>query len=101
MQLGQGKQILRENNTTSKIGPFKKKKTFMHKIYQNLANFEARFFFFFFFFVGGVLLYLFIYFCLFRATHVAYGGSQARGRITATGASLLHSHSHTRSEPHL
>ena len=32
---------------------------------------------------------------------VAYGGSQARGLIGATPADLHHSHSITRSEPHL
>ena len=37
-------------------------------------------------------IYLFIYFLLFRATSVAYGGSQARGQIGATVASLHHSH---------
>ena len=44
-------------------------------------------------------LYLFIYFCLFRAPPLAYGGSQARGPIKATAASLHHSHSHMGSEP--
>ena len=37
--------------------------------------------------------------CLFRATPVAYGGSQARRPIRATAASLRHSHSNARSEP--
>ena len=32
---------------------------------------------------------------------MAYGGSQARGRITAATASLHHSHSQAESEPHL
>ena len=40
-------------------------------------------------------------FCLFRATPAAYGGSQARGRIGTTAASLLYSHSNPRSELHL
>ena len=35
----------------------------------------------------------------FRATPVAYGGSQARGRIGATAAGHSHSHSHARPEP--
>ena len=39
------------------------------------------------------------FFCLFRATPMAYGGSQARGPITAVAASLCQSHSNTRSEP--
>ena len=36
-------------------------------------------------------MYLFI--LLFRAMPVAYGGSQARGRIGAVAARLCHSHS--------
>ena len=48
-----------------------------------------------------LLSYLFIHFYPFRATPSAYGGSQARGHIGATAASLHHSHSNTRSEPHL
>ena len=40
-------------------------------------------------------------FCLFGASLVAYAGSQARSLIRATAASLHHSHSHARSEPHL
>ena len=43
----------------------------------------------------------FFVFCPFRATPVAYGGSQARGLIGAIAAGLCHSHSNTRSEPHL
>ena len=46
-----------------------------------------------------LFIYLFIY-LLFRATPVAYGGSQARGRIGATAASLHHSHSKARSSTH-
>ena len=38
-------------------------------------------------------LFFFFFFCLFRATPVAYGGSQARGQIGATAASPHHSHS--------
>jgi len=38
---------------------------------------------------------------LFRATSTAYGGSQARGQIRATVASLRHSHSNAGSEPRL
>ena len=48
-----------------------------------------------------ILIYLFIYVFLFRATPAAYGSSQARGQIGATAADLRHSHSNTRSEPHL
>ena len=46
-------------------------------------------------------MYLFIYFCLFRAVPAAYGGSQASGGIGATAAGLHHSHSHVGSKPHL
>ena len=45
--------------------------------------------------------YLFIYFCPFRATLAAYGGSQARGQIGAIATHLYHSHSNPRSQPHL
>ena len=45
------------------------------------------------FFVVAVLL--------FRAVPVAYGVSQARGLIRVRAAGLNHSHSNTRSEPHL
>ena len=44
------------------------------------------------------ILFYFI-FLLLRAAPVAYGGSQARGRIGSTAASLCHSHSNTRSVP--
>ena len=45
---------------------------------------------------------LFFFFPLFRATPVAYGGSQAKDRIQAAAAGLqYHSHRHTGSEPHL
>ena len=40
------------------------------------------------------------FFFLFRTTLLAYGGSQARGRIRATAASLHHSHSNVRSPTH-
>ena len=35
------------------------------------------------------------------AAFVAYGSSQAKGRIRAAGAGLHHSYSNTRSEQHL
>ena len=41
------------------------------------------------------------FFNLFRAAAAAYGGSQARGPITAVAASLHHSNSNARSELHL
>ena len=43
----------------------------------------------------------FFFFGLFRATPVAYGGSQARGRIGTTAAGLHHSYSNARSKLHL
>ena len=42
-----------------------------------------------------------LYFCPFRATPMAYGGSQARGWIRTVAAGLGHSHSNVASEPHL
>ena len=47
------------------------------------------------------LFFVFFFFCLFRATPDAYGGSQAMGLIGATAAGLGHSHSHTGSKPSL
>ena len=38
-------------------------------------------------------IYLFIYFCLFRAEPTAYGGSQARGPIGAVASGLHQGHS--------
>lgn len=46
------------------------------------------------------LLFTFFFFLLFRATPVAYGSSQARGRIGAAAAGLCHSHSNARSLTH-
>ena len=43
-------------------------------------------------------VFLFFFFCLFRATPEAYGGSQARGRIGSVAAGLPQSYSNTRSE---
>ena len=43
----------------------------------------------------------FFVFVFFRTTSVAYANSQARGLMGAVAAGLLHSHSNTRSEPHL
>ena len=53
------------------------------------------------YFVYRYIYYFFFVFCLFRATPVANGGSQARGLIGAANASLHHSHSNARSELHL
>ena len=41
------------------------------------------------------------FFIFFRAAPMAYGGSQARGRIGAIAAGLRHSHSNFRSKLHL
>ena len=46
-------------------------------------------------------LELFSSFGLFRATPIAYGGSQARGRIGAAAACLHHSHSHSHARSEL
>ena len=58
----------------------------------------SSFFFFFFSFLFFFFFVVFLSFCLFRAAH---GGSQARGLIRATAASLCHSHSNAGSELHL
>ena len=44
---------------------------------------------------------LLFFFGLFKAEPAAYGGSQAKGRIGAVATSLRHSHSNTKSQPHL
>ena len=45
------------------------------------------------------LFFFFLSFCRFRATIVAFRGSQARGLIGAVVASLCQGHSNARSEP--
>ena len=45
--------------------------------------------------------FIFLSFCLSKATTAAYGGSQPRGLIRAVAADLHHSHNNARSEPHL
>ena len=50
---------------------------------------------------GGVFLFCSFVFVFFRATPEAHGSSQSRGRIKAVAAGLRHSHSNTRSKPHL
>ena len=49
---------------------------------------------------GGFTGFCFVLFCfcLFRATPMAYGGSQARGQIRVVAASLHHSHSNAGSQ---
>ena len=46
------------------------------------------------------MVLLLLLFSLFRAAPRAYGNSQARGQISATAASLHHSHSNKESELH-
>ena len=46
-------------------------------------------------------IFFFFVFCHFRATPVAYGGSQARGLIRAIASAPHHSHSNVGSGPHL
>ncbi len=48
-----------------------------------------------------IYLFFSLVFCPFRAAPTAYGGSQAQGLIGAVATSLRHSHSNTKSEPHL
>ena len=50
---------------------------------------------------GCGISFCFVLFCIFRASPVAHGYSQARGQIEAVATGLYHSHSNTRSEPHL
>ena len=49
----------------------------------------------------SLLLLLLLLFCLFRVSPMAYGGSQARGRVRAVAASLCQSHGNAKSEPRL
>ena len=46
-------------------------------------------------------LFCFVFLLFFRASPMAYGGSQNRGRIGATAASLRHSHSNAGFKLHL
>ena len=48
-----------------------------------------------FFYILFYFLVFFFLFCCFRAAPVAFGSSQARGRIKAAATSLGHSHSNT------
>ena len=48
-----------------------------------------------------VLCGFFLVCCLYRATPMAYGGSQAGGLIRAVSAGLCHGHSNARYEPRL
>ena len=48
-----------------------------------------------------IRLSTFFFFCLFRATLAAYGGSQSKGPIGAAAAILRQSHSNARSELYL
>ena len=51
--------------------------------------------------IDGFFYFVLFCFCLFRATPIAHGSSQARGRIRAVAAGLCQSHSHARSKLHL
>ena len=57
--------------------------------------------FFLSFFLSLFLPFFLFFLCLFRATPMAHGSSQARGPIGATAAGLHHSHSNARSKPRL
>ena len=46
----------------------------------------------------SIFFFFFSVFCLFKATPVACGGSQAKGLIRSTAAGLRQSHSNARSE---
>ena len=52
-------------------------------------------------FICLLFIYLFIHFCLFRTAPMAYGISQAIGRIGAAAADLYHNHSNMGSKSHL
>ena len=52
-------------------------------------------------YVGSRIPASILFFFFFRSTLAAYGTFQTRGRIGAAAASLRHSHSNSRSEPHL
>uniref|UniRef100_A0A8D1ZL36 Uncharacterized protein n=1 Tax=Sus scrofa TaxID=9823 RepID=A0A8D1ZL36_PIG len=49
----------------------------------------------------SIYLFIYFYFLLFKATPVAYGGSQAKGQIRATAAGLHHSYSNAGFKMHL
>ena len=48
-----------------------------------------------------LIFHFFLYFSLFRATPVAYGGSQDKGPIRAVASTLCQGHSNVGSEPRL
>ena len=52
-------------------------------------------------FIVCLFMYVYMRVFIFRAVPVAYGSSQARGRIEAEAAGLHHSHSNVESKPHL
>ena len=52
-------------------------------------------------FIQHFFLIYFLFFCLFRAVPMAYGGSQTRGLIGAVATGLCHSHSNAGSDPRL
>ena len=68
-------------------------------VFWGVGGFVFGFWFWFGFFCLFVFVCVFV--LLFRATPMAFGGSQARSLIGATAASLHHSHSNARSKPQL
>ena len=73
-----------------------------HRKMPEIISWPQTFFFFFFFFSFPFFFFFFFFFFVFVGLHpTAYGGSQVRGLIRATAASLYHSHSNTGSEPYL
>ena len=50
-------------------------------------------------YLGKYVPIIFFIFCLFRATPMAYGCSQARSQVGAVAASLCQNHSNARSKP--
>ena len=75
----------------------------VHKSCTSLVKFIHECFILFDTIVNGIVSFIsiFFFFCLFRATPTACGGSQARGQIGATAAALHNSHSNGGSRPHL
>ena len=51
--------------------------------------------------VHVVILFIYLFVCLFRAAPMAYGSSRLGGGIWATATSLHHSHRNAGSKPHL
>ena len=71
----------------------------LHSLYWNLNFIKfvcvTKYYSYFHYFSFFVFIFLFLFF---RAPHVAYGSSQARGQNRAVAASLCHSHSNAGSK---